>query len=1119
MPKKKFAFFLFFLTVYASSFSQKIEFEHISDKDGLVSSSITTITRDSYGYMWFGTFNGLSKYDGYSFTNYLNDPKDSSSITDNQIQVLYQAIDSVLYIGTAYAGFCTYNRETESFTRYTHDPNNSNSLGHNSILTIFGDRDGQIWIGTRQGLDKFDPQTKKFTHYAPPKSNRFFVSAISEDEDGILWLYGIGQCIYKFDPEKNTFESISVIANYNVNNSSWGTALKLDSRGMLWIGTEGYGLVRYNTKTGEKDLYSVENGKLKSNYVFSVIEDSEGTIWVGSDGGGVYLYSYSTDSFKIFGHEPNDLSSLSGNGVYTIYESDPGMVWVGVYASGLNVYKRDKQKFEKFTSIGSPGKCLSNKSVLSIVGSEDGLIWLGTDGGGLNMFDPKKNHFTYYTTQNSIIHSDIIKSIFLDKEDNFWLGSYGKGLGKLNLKKGTIRTFRGNLAANGKTILNDHVWAINQSVDRKIWLGLVNFGINVYDPLKDEFNYYPFDPASFSKSVSNINVLIRDSKNRIWVGTEISGLGYFDPVTNKLVRFPYEDGKAGSINSNHIFDIYEDSKGNIWIATLRGGLNRVVDVEKGIFENFTMKNGLPTNNIHSILEDDDHRLWLSTDKGISSFDLKTKKITNFDIEDGLQSQEFNMHSALKTKEGYMYFGGIQGFNKFHPDSIHFNTAPPRVVLTDFKLFNKSIVPNQEKNGMVYLKKSISLSNEITLTHQDYIFSLEFAALDFTSPQKNRYAYRLIGFNDQWTYVDADKRFATYTNLDPGYYTFQVIACNNDDVWNTKGTSLSIVILPPWWQTWWFRAALAITIVLLVVLFFYIRLKSIKSRNKFLVREVRKRTAELKEANTNLMDRNERILRHQEKIVKQKNELELKKMELELLDKTKNKFFSIIGHDLKGPVKALRALTAMLKKETDSVLNDTQKALISHIDLTSNSIQNLVFSLLEWARAQSGQVTVNFACLDVFQILNENKDLLSEQAFQKEIKIQIESSSGHYIMGDYNMISTIVRNILSNSIKYTPKGGSITLSSTLTNTGEVKISIADTGIGMSPGILKTLFSLDKGFSIKGTDNETGTGLGMLISKEFSDLNKGNIYAESTLGKGTIVYLVFPAAEKLSVQAAK
>jgi signal transduction histidine kinase len=319
------------------------------------------------------------------------------------------------------------------------------------------------------------------------------------------------------------------------------------------------------------------------------------------------------------------------------------------------------------------------------------------------------------------------------------------------------------------------------------------------------------------------------------------------------------------------------------------------------------------------------------------------------------------------------------------------------------------------------------------------------------------------------------------------------------------------------MTWWFRTSMVLLTVFLVMAFFYLRLRNIRERNKFLVKEVRKRTAELNEANDNLMERNERIMKHQEKIVAQKNELQKKTQALELMDKTKDKFFSIIGHDLKGPVKALSALTAMLKKESE-LMNENQQQVTEHIDHTARGIQNLVFSLLEWARAQSGQVKVDFAPRSVYQLLNENKDLLSEQAFQKQIQLNVDTDEAHFVMGDYNMISTIVRNILSNAIKYTPRGGFITLSSSFTLEGEMKISIRDTGVGMPEEVLNTLFSLDKGFSIKGTENETGTGLGMLISKEFAELNKGHIYAESTVGKGTTVYLVLPGAARPSANFA-
>lgn len=666
--------------------------------------------------MWFGTYSGLTRYDGYYFTNYFHDPKNSSSLSDDRIRFIHESKDKTLFIGLSYGGFCIYNRETDKFTRFQHNPNNANSISDDYVMSIFEDHNESIWIGTREGLDKFDKKSKTFTHYKPDGESDYFVSSISEDKQGNLWIYGKGDHAYLFKPGKNTFEKLLLTENYK-NSFSRGGAIKYDSKGNLWIGTEGTGLFRYNIESGRRDWFSIQNKKLKSNIIFSIIEDSDGKIWVGTDGGGLYRYSYMDNSLIGFEHDPDDFSSLSGNGVYCVYESQPGVIWVGVFGAGLNIYKKEKKKFSLFSSSGKPGYCLSHKSVFSIKEAGDGKIWMGTDGGGLNLFDPRTWSFKYYTTKNSIIHSNIIKGIHIDKENNIWLGSYGDGLAKVNFEKGEIVNFKGDNSGNGKALLHDHVWDIAESYDKKIWLALLNFGVNVYDPEKEEFQYLPFDSAAFRNGVSTIYAVFEDSRKRMWVGSASEGLGYFDPDKKTFVRYKYESDKPGTISSNNIWGIFEDSQGNIWVATFKGGLNKLIDPEKGQFESYTMKDGLPTNNIKNIIEDDHRNLWLSTDKGITLFKVSERKFINFDIEDGLQSKEFNYRSALKTKDGYIYFGGIHGFNRFHPDSIRFNTSPPVVVLTDFKIFNKSIKPNENYKGGVYLKKPISLSREITLTSE------------------------------------------------------------------------------------------------------------------------------------------------------------------------------------------------------------------------------------------------------------------------------------------------------------------------------------------------------------------------------------------------------------------
>lgn len=1118
MRTKSFLFFILFL-FSAFAFGQKQEFEHLSDKDGLVNSSVTSILKDSYGYMWFGTYNGLSRYDGYGFTNFLNETKNDSSITDNRIRFLLESRKRTLFVAFQFSGFCIFNRATETFSRFRHDPKNPNSLSHDYVLTFYEDANENFWIGTRAGLDLFDVRTKNFTHFSPPGETNYFVSSISEDKQGNLWLYGKGNHVYKFNPRDHSFQKIVFADDFNYS-FSWGGVLKYDSRGNLWIGSEGGGLIRYNVHTGKKDRYSVENKKLTSNIVFTIIEDTDGRIWIGTDGGGLYKYSYESDTIELLQNDPENSTSLSANGVYYIYESDPGVIWIGVFGGGLNIYKRDKKKFIKFTSTGKPGDRLSWKSVVDMAKGDDGKIWLGTDGGGLNLFDPHTRKFTYYTPENSIIFLDKIISVERDFKKNLWLGSYGKGVCQVDLNKGKIRNFRGDLQSKGETILGDHAWAITETHDHKIWIGLLNYGVNVYDPETDRFTYYPIDTAAFNQAVCNIYDIFEDSKHRVWVGTETSGAGYFDPERKRLVMFRHEENNPRSLSSNHVRGFFEDSRGNIWIATMKGGINKLVDIEKGEFEIYTIKDGLPSNNTQKILEDDRHDLWISTDKGLSCFKIVQKKFINFDIEDGLQSNDFNVHSALKAENGYMFFGGTQGLNMFHPDSIRFNATPPAVVFTDFKIFNHSLKPHQDYNDRIYLDKAIGMSHEITLTYEDYIFSIEFAALDFTSPMKNKYAYRLQGFNDQWTYVNADKRFANYTNLDPGKYVFQVIACNNDGVWNNTGASLTIIILPPWYMTWWFKALSLILATLLIVAFYYIRLRRIREKNKYLEAEVTKRTAELQEANEGLRERNVEILKQQEEILEKKNELEKKKQELEhkqqeleYLNKTKDKFFSIIGHDLKGPVKALTSLTGLLKDQSSTLVNDKQKLLVHHIDTASHKIHNLVVSLLEWARTQSKQVKVDQVQIPVARLFNENIELLFEQASQKQIQFKVETQEAHVVWGDYNMICTIIRNILSNSIKYTPRGGIITLSSAFTGKGEITLAIADNGIGMTEDILTNIFSLEKHRSVKGTDNETGTGLGLVIAKEFAQLNNGKLYAESSPGEGSTFFLVLASAGSL------
>ncbi len=1079
---------------------QNIEFEHITNREGLVGTSVTAIIKDSYGYMWFGFFDGLSRYDGYSYKNYINDPTNPHSLNDNYVRCFKETPDSNLIIGFQYKGFCIYNRQKDNFERFMHDDRDTNSLINNNILTIYIDRFSNIWVGTRGGLDRFDYKNKRFIHYRIFPQDEI-ISSITEDEQGNLLLYERGDKICSFNPSTNQITKLDILEDIKKNKKYFyrGGILKYDSHGNLWVGTETSGLARFN-KDKEKELeFNLENGELSSNIIYSIHEDSKGLIWIGTDGGGLYIYDYHTNHLTQFLNDPNISTSLSGNAVYSIYESDPGTIWLGVYAAGINIYKRDKRKFLSVTSKGKAGYVLSQKSVLSLYPGETEKIWFGTDGGGLNLFDPKNSKIEYFNTSNSPMTSNIIKCIQRDGEGNFWLGSYASGLCKVNFEKKTATTYLPQLN-NSKEIGSENVWALKLDSDRKLWIGLLSFGVQQFDPKHNNFTNYSIDTSSEKKAILDVNVILEDKNKDIWIGAEITGLVHYSRRENKF-RFFRHSSDPGSISDNDINTLYEDKNGILWVGTRSGGVNKLIDREKKKFIHYSTRDGLSSDNVKSITGDIHGNIWISTTNGISLLNVKENTFVNFDEEDGLNSKEYNINCAYATANGYIYFGGTQGVNYFHPDSIKYNLIPPKIAFTDFKIFDKSIVPDKMYDGKKYLDSSISISSGITLSHGDNVFSIEFAALDFISPEKNKYAYRLVGFHDSWTYVNSNKRFATFTNLDPGTYRFEVIACNNDGVWNEKGSKLYITILPPWWETLWFRFTCTILMILAITGFYYYRINNIKSRNIYLTREVEKRTKELNETNKHLQERNNEILLQRDEIVHQKNSLEH-------LNKTKDKFFSIIGHDLKGPVNAFTFLTDMLYKDWENVDERTKKEYMQHIDASSKQVKNLVHSLLEWARTQAGQVKLEPVIISVEKILTENRDVLLEQATQKDIHIEIDSCKEHKAFGDYNMISTIIRNILSNSIKYTYQGKKITLASKIVDDQKLQISITDQGIGMSDNILKKLFSLDKGPSVKGTNKETGTGLGLVISQEFASLNKGMIYAESELGKGSTFYIELP-----------
>jgi signal transduction histidine kinase/ligand-binding sensor domain-containing protein len=1101
-----------------------IEFDHISRKEGLPSNSVTAIVQDQYGTMWFGTQNGLIRFDGYNYKFYTNSPTDTNSIAENSIRSLTLTHNGKLLITLASWGFIELDLKTDKFTQIKLKDPNLETAGL-QIITMHVDKDGDYWIGTNHGLAKYDPIKKEFhffsvsslTHQSVQKG---IISSIIDDGKNFLLLYVSGYKVVKlnrFTGESSIFYELEGTreTEFTINK---GGILFLDPKGFLWMGTEFKGLYKIESASGKTTSYNVENHFLGSNIIMDIQKDSKGRLWVATDGGGLFEYQYRTDSFQNYQYDPLDISSLSSNAIYCIYEDKQKNVWLGNYATGLNIIMQNKRKFEVYNNQGLEGRKLNNKSVLSIAEGGRGRVLIGTDGGGLNSFDTRTHHFNYYTQDNSGICSNIVKSLLKDSEGNIWIGTYAGGIcrGKLSPEGAFLASPIRSLDSSGIRHLN--VWSMCEDQKKQIWIGLLEAGIDCFVAPSNRFVAYPYvDDQANGLPSGNIMALITDKKNNVWVGTGGGGLCLFHPGSKSFSSLRNNANDPNSLISNDVLTLFEDSDGHLWIGTKKGGLSLLLDVRTKQFKNYGSKEGLECNNVYGILEDGKKNLWMSTDNGIFRFDRRKNSFHRFTLEDGLQSLEYNSNACFKDSSGFLYFGGPEGFNRFHPDKIWINRSVPNVYISHIKILNHDVEPDISYHDKVYFHKPTHLLDTLELDYTDQALTLEFVCTNYVNRFNNKFSYRLVGFTTEWDTVSANKRFATYTNLAPGNYVFQVRASNNDGVWNVKGKKLVIIVHPPWWMTWWFRTILILSSLLLLIVLYYGRVKQINKKNRTLSTLVKYRTRELQQVNESLKERNEEIMQmnshvmeQQNEIIKQKESLEESNLALNESNATKDKFFSIVAHDLRNPVSALSALTEMLQNNYGVLNEDDRSQIVSHIQTSASSLKYLVNNLLDWALIQSKHLKVTPTSVNIHKSVEECFKVLKNQAHDKEIHLENRCDAQHFALVDDNMLKTIIRNLVSNSIKFSRKHGIVTLHTQQVTPTKVMISVSDTGIGMTEEKLEMLMSKGKMASSSGTYNEKGTGIGMVIIKEFIEANHGQLEVTSKLEVGTEFNITFPMA---------
>ncbi len=1065
-------FYLLFLILTSipgvNAQSKRLQFTQLTSDNGLSSSIISVIIQDHKGLMWIGTPNGLNRYDGFNFVVYKNIPGDYTSLADNVIKTLFEDHNMKLFIGTE-NGLCMYDRDTDRFLNYFTDKSSPLNDISCTVSKIIEEEDGNLWLATTVGLIYFDRHKNKITRYShdinnPESISNDNVEYVLKDKRDRIWVAtrsGLNLLV----KESGTFKHIT--KDDSGNNLSGTIFLNIaeDRDGNVWFGSNhGLYCLNNNLEPGNENLVHYrheenDNNSLSIDLVRSIFVDDSGNVWIGTDNGGLNLFNKENQTFWHYRKDDYDIQSLNNEAIESIYQDKTGNLWFGTYTGGINIATSNRNAIIKYGNLPGAPLSLSHNTVTCFTEGRQAQLWIGTDGGGLNLFDRKKERFRRYNINNSSLLSNAILCIHEDPKGDLWLGTWEGGLIKFDVKSGSFKS----MTKTNSGIQDDNIFAVEEGYHNDLWLGSLEHGLIHYQIKEKKFTEYT--PQNSGLENEMILKIAKFSGGRFLVANTVN-FQIFSPDENHFVSYSSDPQNVNSLSSPRVTDFLAENDSCIWIGT-PDGLNRLNPITGSIIR-FYKKDGLPDNFIKGLITDKQGMLWVTTGNGVCRFDYKHRMFKNFTRADGFQSNEFNERSILKTSEGKIFMGGSKGFNIVCPEKIIENKSIPDILFTDFKVFNKSIKPGTENSPLV---QNITETKSMILSYDQSVLTFSFAVMDFSAPEKNQYAYKLENFDKDWIYP-GNKGEATYTNLEHGEYVFRVKGSNNDGLWNDTGTSIRITVLPPWWSTWWFRLILISAIFMVFFSIYLLRVRQLKKQGILLEEKVAIKTAELHDLNA-----------------------------------SKDKFFSIIAHDLKNPFNTIVGFSDILKGDLDHGNSVKVKEYAGMINSSAVQTLKLLENLLDWANSQRGKIMFTPVSLNLTELFIEEFSALDKMAIAKNIEIKSYLPDIMIINGDRNMIKTILRNLISNAIKFTPRNGKVEVNGLIGN-DHIEISVSDSGIGMSKEIMSELFRIDANLLTLGTENERGTGLGLFLCKEFVEKHSGKIWVESEPGKGSHFKISLP-----------
>lgn len=1045
--------------------AQHLVFRHVLPDQVESIGHVRDIAQDATGFMWFAGSNGLARYDGYELRVYRHDARDATSLPTNYINDLHVAHNGDLWIGSS-VGLHRYDAERDHFIHFynVEEPSVTRYVNH-----IWQDSQQRFWLATHSGLLEFLPDEAKFRSIAletyPARGGSSTVWSIAEDAAGHLWLGLETGGVCRFHPDKNTFAYYRhSAADPHSLSADDVRKVYIDRRNRVWLGTYGSGLNRYDPSRDYFIRYA-HNQSEKSGIIWDILEDQSGQIWIG-DGQGVNLLDEASGHLAPFRYVEGQADTLGNHVVNSLFEGHAGDIWLGLFPSGVDMVDARASVFRNYRYDPLSTNSLTDGGVIASFEDTRGNLWLGT-GLGLTYFDRRNHRFTrihHVPRDTSTPSGSTALSIVEDYEGVLWLGIWSSGLNRRDPVTGQYIYYRTD-PDDPTSLWGREPWDVYQDSRRDIWIA-TELGLNRYNRATDDFTRFLPPPDILGDATTLYSRVVReDSHGNLWWGTA-RGLFLLDRDSGTFTaHYHHREGDASSLGAHFVSAIYEDRYGRLWVGSEGGGVS-VMDYETRRFHTYRVADGLADDTISSIQGDRQGFIWISTPQGLSRFDPATQSFRNFDKRHGLPSNLFSHNTSLLTREGELLFGNSKGFTLFNPAQLSANDYVPPMVFTDLQIANRSVSVAEAGSP---LRSSIATTGHIVLDHTQSVFSLAYAALNYRASEDNQYAYRLQGFEQDWNHVGS-RRLATYTNLDAGEYVFEVKGSNNDGVWSQEGRRLRITVLPPPWRTWWAYTLYCAGLALLVGWFVYRhKMKLAEERQK--VRQERERIKALEEA-----------------------------------DRRKDELLANTAHELRTPLNGMIGLAQSLQDGISGPLNDVAQRNLHLIVTSGQRLATLVDDILDFSRRQSADLLLRRREVDLRALVGDVLELTQPLLETKPVKLHNAVPERLFVYADEDRLQQVFHNLVGNAAKFTARGN-ITVTAQWRDEA-VEVAVSDTGIGIAPEQLSTIFDPFQQGSNKVKQKYGGTGLGLSLTRQLVELHGGEVHVVSHLHQGTSVTFTLP-----------